>query len=161
MGSLDAVRARKPTRLPTVLSKEEVRRLLAAMPEKGAHRLIVELLYGTGMRVSEWCRWRVCDLDFERSQIVIRGAMGNKDRLTMLPLCLEERLKAQVEFVRLRHPDDAPPAGIHGAVGTIRGGRIPSQTLQRVRLSSKTAPNRRIKHNAVQLLATTDGSQRP
>lgn len=47
LGSLDAVRATKPKRLPTGLSKEEVRRLIAAMPEKGAHRLIVELLYGT------------------------------------------------------------------------------------------------------------------
>lgn len=52
LGSLDAVRANRPNRLPTVLSKEEVRRLFAAMPEKGAHRLIVELLYGTGMRIS-------------------------------------------------------------------------------------------------------------
>ena len=50
LGSLDAVRAKRPKRLPTVLSKEEVRRLFAAMPEKGAHRLIVELLYGTGTR---------------------------------------------------------------------------------------------------------------
>ena len=51
LGSLDAVRANRPKRLPTVLSKEEVRHLFAAMPEKAAHRLIVELLYGTGMRI--------------------------------------------------------------------------------------------------------------
>ncbi|MGD9857258.1 MAG: integron integrase [Planctomycetaceae bacterium] len=111
LGSLDAVRARRPKRLPTVLSKEEVRRLLAAMPEKGAHRLIVELLYGTGMRISESCQLRVCDLDFDRGQIVIRGGKGNKDRVIMLPQSLEERLKAQVEFVRLRHEYDVE----HGA----------------------------------------------
>jgi site-specific recombinase XerD len=53
LGSLDAVRARGPKRLPTVLSKDEVPPLIAAMPEKGAQRLIAELLYGTGMRISE------------------------------------------------------------------------------------------------------------
>ncbi len=104
LGSLDAVRASKPKRLPTVLSKEEVRRLIAAMPQKGAHRLIVELLYGTGMRISECCRLRVCDVDFDRGQIVIRESKGNKDRVTMLPQSLGEKLKAQIEFVRLlRH----------------------------------------------------------
>ena len=106
LGSLDAVRARRPKRLPTVLSKDEVRRLIAAMPEKGAHRLIVELLYGTGMRISECCQLRVCDLDFDRGQILIRGGKGNKDRAALLPRSLEERLKAQVEFVRLRHERD-------------------------------------------------------
>jgi integron integrase len=111
LGSLDAVRATRPKRLPTVLSKEEVRRLFAAMPEKGAHRLIVELLYGTGMRISECCQLRVCDLDFDRGQIDIRDGKGNKDRVTMLPQALEERLKAQVEFVRLRHEHDVE----HGA----------------------------------------------
>ncbi len=100
------MRAKKPKRLPTVLSKDEVHRLLVAMPEKGAHRLIVELLYGTGMRISESCRLRVCDMDFDRSQIVIRESKGSKDRVTMLPHSLEERLKAQVEFVRLRHEHD-------------------------------------------------------
>ena len=64
LGSLDAERANRPKRLPTMLSKEEVRRLIAAMPPKGIHRLIVELLYGTGMRISECCQLRVCDLDF-------------------------------------------------------------------------------------------------
>jgi site-specific recombinase XerD len=100
LGSLNAVRARRPKRLPTVLSKDEVRRLIAAMPEKGAHGLIVELLYGTGMRISECCQLRVCDLDFDRGQILIRGGKGNKDRATVLPRSLEERLKAQLEFVR-------------------------------------------------------------
>ena len=78
LGSLDAVRANRPRRLPTVLSKDEVRRLFAAMPEKGAHRLIVELLYGTGMRISECCQLRVCDLDFDRGEVVIRGGRGTR-----------------------------------------------------------------------------------
>ena len=118
LGSLDAVRARRPKRLPTVLSKDEVRRLIAAMPEKGAHRLIVELLYGTGMRISECCQLRVCDLDFDRGQILIRGGKGNKDRATMLPRSLEERLKAQLEFVRLRHECDVEKGAGYAPVPT-------------------------------------------
>ena len=76
------------------------------MPEKGEHRLIVELLYGTGMRIPECCQLRVCDLDFDRGQIVNRGGKGNKDRFTMLPQSLEQLLKVQVEFVRPRHEHD-------------------------------------------------------
>lgn len=100
-----------PKRLPAVLSKEEVRRLFPAMAETAAHRLIVELPCGTGMRISECCQLRVCDLDFDRGQIFIRGGMGSKDRVTMLPQSLEGRLKVQVEFVRLRHQHDVE----HGA----------------------------------------------
>ena len=118
LGSLDAVRARRPKRLPTVLSKFEVRRLIAAMPEKGTHRLIVELLYGTGMRISECCQLRVCDLDLDRGQILIRGGKGNKDRATMLPQSLEERLKAQLEFVRLRHERDVEKGAGYAPVPT-------------------------------------------
>jgi integron integrase len=118
LGSLDAVRASRPKRLPTVLSKDEVRRLIAAMPEKGAHRLIVELLYGTGMRISECCQLRVCDLDFDRGQILIRGGKGNKDRATMLPRSLEERLKAQLEFVRLLHERDVERGAGYAPVPT-------------------------------------------
>jgi integron integrase len=106
LGSLDAVRASRPRRLPTVLSKDEALRLIAAMPEKGAHRLIAELLYGAGMRISECCQLRVCNLDFDRGQTLIRGGKGNKDRGTLLPRSLEQRLKAHVEFVRLRHERD-------------------------------------------------------
>src|SRR5947209_562138 len=86
--------------------------------EMGAHRLIVELLYGTGMRISECCQLWVCDLDFERGQILIRGGKGNKDRATMLPRSLEERLKAQVEFVRQRHERDVEKGAGYAPVPT-------------------------------------------
>lgn len=118
LGSLDAVRASRPKHLPTVLSKEEARRLIAAMPERGSHRLIVELLYGTGMRISECCQLRVCDLDFERGQILIRGGKGNKVRVVMLPRSLEGRLKAQLEFVRLRHERDVEKGAGYAPVPT-------------------------------------------
>ncbi len=118
LGSLDAVRASKPKRVPTVLSKGEIDRLMAALPEKTSHRLIVELLYGTGMRISECCQLRVTDLDFDRGQIVIKSGKGNKDRVTMLPQSMEERLKAQVEFVRLRHEHDVENGAGYAPVPT-------------------------------------------
>ena len=118
LGSFNAIRAQRPQRLPTVLSKDEVRRLIAAMPPRGVHRLIVELLYGTGMRISECCQLRCCDIDFDRGQIMIRDAKGNKDRATVLPRSLEERLRAQLEFVRLQHERDVERGAGYAPVPT-------------------------------------------
>ena len=68
LGKFDAVRAKRPIRLPTVLSQDEVRRVLAAMKPGGMHCLMVSLLYGTGLRVMECCTLRVMDADLERGQ---------------------------------------------------------------------------------------------
>ena len=80
-----AERSRRPVRVPAVLSAAEVQRVIAAVEPGSAPRLMVELLYGTGMRISECRTLRVRDVDFERRQIVIRGGKGNKDRVVMLP----------------------------------------------------------------------------
>ncbi len=80
---VDAVRARKPEHLPTVLSKDEVRRILDKM--SGVQKLMAQLLYGTGMRVSEGVQLRVKDIDFDQHEILVRDAKGMKDRVTMLP----------------------------------------------------------------------------
>lgn len=74
---------------------------------------MAELLYGTGMRVSECCTLRVRDVDLDRSQIMIRGGKGDKDRLVMLPARLRDRLEAQVEQVRDRHQTDLAVGGGH------------------------------------------------
>jgi site-specific recombinase XerD len=74
--NVDAIRAKKPERLPLVLSVEEVRQVLNAMPE-GQYRLMAELLYGTGMRVLECCRLRIKDIDFVRGQILVREGKGS------------------------------------------------------------------------------------
>ena len=74
------VRAEAPVRLPVVLTVEEVRTLLAAMHD--THRLLAELLYGTGMRIMEALRLRVKDVDFGRSEILVRDGKGAKDRVT-------------------------------------------------------------------------------
>ena len=97
-------RAQRRQRVPVVLSKAEVARLLAAVPEK--YRLFCRLLYGTGMRLMEGLRLRVKDLDFERNQIVIQAGKGDKDRVTMLPDRLKAELQTHLERVKLLHEQD-------------------------------------------------------
>ena len=77
------VRAKTPSGLPVVLTRTEVAELLTAM--NGTHRLIGDLLYGTGMRIMEALRLRAKDIDFGRHEILIRDGKGAKDRVTMLP----------------------------------------------------------------------------
>ena len=98
------VRAKRPQRLPTVLSHDEVRRLLAAMD--GRAWLIASLLYGSGMRLMECLRLRVKDIDFARFEIIIRDGKGGKDRRTMLPRSLIEPLQREVERARTLHRQD-------------------------------------------------------
>ena len=98
------VRAKTPSRLPVVLTREETAEVLAAM--HGTHRLIGELLYGTGMRILEGLRLRVKDIDFGRREIVIRNGKGAKDRVTMLPDRLRLRLREQVSTARRLHDID-------------------------------------------------------
>ena len=99
------VRARRGRRLPVVLTREEVRQLFEAM--SGTHRLFAELLYGTGMRLSEGLRLRVKDVDFERNQIIVRNGKGDVDRLTMLPEKLKTRLQDHLAEVKRLHAKDS------------------------------------------------------
>jgi site-specific recombinase XerD len=80
---IQAMRARKPKRLPTVLTREEVLLLFNQM--SGIHKLIAQLLYGSGLRLMEALRLRVKDLDFEYRTITVRDGKGEKDRITILP----------------------------------------------------------------------------
>ena len=104
LGDLDAVRAKRPKRLPVVLTRGEVLRLLDAMD--GVPRLVATLLYGSGLRLQEALRLRVKDLDFEFHQIAVRSGKGDKDRVTMLPALLEEPLRQHLERVRTLHRQD-------------------------------------------------------
>jgi integron integrase len=88
-------RPRMNRRLPVVLSHDEVGRVLGALPP-GAHRLLAELLYGTGMRLMEGLRLRTKDVDFDRRAIVVRHGKGGKDRVVMLPAALEAPLREQL-----------------------------------------------------------------
>lgn len=94
----DVVRAKRPQRLPVVLSRGEVEQLLARL--EGVIGLFVRLLYGTGLRLTEGLRLRVQDVDFERGEITVRGGKGNKDRITLLPRRLLEPLQAQRTVAR-------------------------------------------------------------
>ena len=100
----DVVRARRPQRLPVVLSRGEVQRLLDAM--EGTPGLIARVLYGTGLRLMEGLRLRVKDLDFERGQIVVREGKGDKDRVVMLPTALREPFKTHLARVRVLWESD-------------------------------------------------------
>jgi len=102
LGNLgEFARARRPERLPVVLSPDEARRLLEALD--GSMRLIGELLYGGGLRLLEALRLRVKDVDFARLQITVRGGKGDKDRMTMLPVSVAGRLREHLAEVRRRH----------------------------------------------------------
>ena len=101
---IDAVRARRPKRIPTVLSRQEVRGILRSLT--GTHSLMARLLYGGGLRSSECARLRIKDIDFSLHQIVVRDGKGAKDRLTILPESVMLELQAHVSRVRLLHRHD-------------------------------------------------------
>ena len=98
------VHAKRPARLPTVLTRAEVRAVLAGMD--GLPRLMVTLLYGCGLRLLECCRLRVKDIDFGRNQLTVRQGKGDKDRATMLPQSVRAELHTHLERVRAQHQRD-------------------------------------------------------
>jgi len=98
------IRAKRPQKLPVVLSLDEVARLLANL--NGVQRIMAELMYATGMRIIELVRLRVKDIDFERNQIVVREGKGKKDRTAPLPPELVADLKKQVARVQQLHRQD-------------------------------------------------------
>jgi integron integrase len=105
IGLIDGVvRAKRPLRLPVVLTKEEVKKVIDRM--SGVPRLMAILLYGGGLRLMECCHLRVKDIDFSRNEIVVRAGKGDKDRHTMLPTAIKESLCRHIEAVRCQHRED-------------------------------------------------------
>lgn len=100
----DVIAAKAPKRLPTVLTRDEVRAVLTQL--SGTYRLIGQLLYGSGLRLLESVRLRVQDLDIAQHQITVRDGKGQKDRVTMLPLQLAEPLSDHLRLVRRLHAED-------------------------------------------------------
>ena len=100
----DVVRARKSHHLPVVLTREEVRSVLAEL--EGESWLMASLLYGSGLRLTECLRLRVQDVEFARGELAIRDGKGNKDRVTMLPEAVKAPLKEQFEHARRVHQSD-------------------------------------------------------
>ncbi len=93
--------ARKPKRLPTVLSQAEAARLVENLT--GQHWLIGGLLYGAGLRLIEALRLRVKDIDFDQQQVIVRQGKGKKDRVTVLPSSLGAQLQTHLQQVRRLH----------------------------------------------------------
>ena len=106
----DFPRARRPKRLPLVLSRREVQALLSCMD--GPEGLVARLMYGTGMRVSEALRLRVQDLSFDRNEILVRAGKGNKDRRVPLPASLKHELLQQLDGRRHQYEQDREQ-GLH------------------------------------------------
>lgn len=105
LGKLPEVaRPRRKKKMPVVLSREEVQRLLAALD--GTWSLMARLLYGSGLRLMECVRLRIKDVDFDRGLITVQEAKGGRGRVTMLPAAVLGELKAHVERVRSLHETD-------------------------------------------------------
>ena len=101
---VSAVRSRKEPRIPVVLTRDEVRQTLALL--EGSSELVVKLLYGCGLRITEAVRLRVQDIDYGYKQVTVRNGKGVKDRVTPFPSTLEPLLKNHLERVRLIHEQD-------------------------------------------------------
>ncbi|BAS26756.1 integrase [Limnochorda pilosa] len=105
LGDLGSViRARKPRRLPVVLTKEEVKAVLAEL--EGAYGLIASLMYRSGLRLTECLSLWVQDIDVARGEILVRDGRGAKDRMTMLPEELKEPLRRHLRAVKATHERD-------------------------------------------------------
>lgn len=104
LAPVDVTWAQKPKRLPTVLTREQVQAVIAAL--SGDSQLVTRLLYDSGLRLLEALRLRVKDLDFDYKQIIVRDGKGEQDRVTMLPQSLIEPLRQHLHRVKLLHLRD-------------------------------------------------------
>ncbi len=109
LGNLNFEKAKRVKHIPVVLSKNEVKLILDKL--EGIVKLIVSLLYGSGLRLSECLRIRIKDVDVDYMQIIIRDGKGEKDRRTMIPGSLINQLKKQIEKVKHIHTSDLKKSG--------------------------------------------------
>lgn len=102
--SISALRAKRPQRIPVVLTIDEVVKIINSMT--GTYQLMAKILYGCGLRLIECLRLRVQDIDLEKNQIIVRQGKGAKDRITMLPANIKQNLINQLEYVKKLHEND-------------------------------------------------------
>lgn len=118
--SIDAIRAKRRRRQPTVLSQDEVAAMLQQL--SGSRAFLMRLLYGTGLRISEFVRLRVKDVDFANNRIAVVGGKGGKDRHTVLPASLREELRAHIDKIKAIHTADlAKGCGMAFAANPVEG----------------------------------------
>ncbi len=101
---IDAVRAPKKINVPNVMTREEVIQVISLM--RGTPQIVVKLLYGSGLRVSEALRLRISAIDFDMKQITVRSGKGNKDRVTTFPETVAPVLKNHMQWVKSIHEQD-------------------------------------------------------
>lgn len=105
IADVDSLRAKRPQRIPTVLSRDEVSRILGEL--RGPMRLVAMLCYGCGLRIGEAMSLRVKDVDFANRQIILRAAKGMKDRVVPIPRTAEQSLKQQIQAATEWHRVDS------------------------------------------------------
>jgi integron integrase len=127
VGLSDTPRARRPSRVPLVLSRAEVQAVLSHA--RGTPGLVCALLYGAGLRLLEACQLRVKDVDFARGEITVRQGKGQKDRVTVLPARLREPL--QIHLARVRQQHEADVRGSAGFVSLPGALALKSATASR------------------------------
>ena len=101
---ISAVRSKRPRRVPTVLSQNEVGQLLGKLT--CPTWLVANLIYGSGLRIGEALAIRIKDIDFERKQLCVKSGKGNKDRVTCLPPSLFSDIRQQIERIKVIHRQD-------------------------------------------------------
>lgn len=107
--SINAIRAKKPKRLPTVMTKDEAVSVISAL--SGVYQIMAKLLYGSGLRLMECVRLRVKDIDFQRNQVLVRDGKGMRDRATMLPKSVEFALREHLARVRKIYEEELRNGG--------------------------------------------------
>lgn len=121
-------RAKRPIRVPVVLTSEEVKQVIERM--EGNSQLAAMLLYGSGLRVLECLRLRVKDVDFSAHEIVVRGGKGDKDRLTMLPVGVERPLRDHLDEVRTLHAKDLRRGGGRADIPNALARKYPNASTE-------------------------------
>ncbi len=126
LGTVDALRVKRPATVREALSVEDTRALLGAMEDFGGYptRLVVRLLYGCGLRVSEPLELRIKDVDLGGARLIIRSAKGNKDRMVPLPQCVLGEMETQLRVARAVWKGDAA-AGLPVALPTLLARKFP------------------------------------
>ncbi len=120
----NVVRAKRPQRVPVVLTREEVRAVLR--PLIGVPRLMASLPYGSGLRLLECCRLHVQGIDFATNQMMVRGAKGDKDRVTVLPAAIKLDLARNLERVHEQHRQDVQNGAGWVELPTTLGRKYPN-----------------------------------
>jgi len=103
LGTIDAIRAQRPKRLPVVLTREENQKILSLL--SGGNHLMASMLYGSGLRLMECLRLRIKDIDFSAKHIIVRDGKGSKDRVTILPETIIPELSQHLVRVKALHDD--------------------------------------------------------